>query len=142
MVKLVKKESSLDFDGKKPCKILNLTLSDFSVTKHLLIAHSGGIQVDEQDAIRTLSCDRDMYGIRSIMVAYSSDLSLAKMKKYFMDHPKAILELNSTSDAFISSDSKSNFTISDIRRGNATLHVWREKDTEVDVVIKEIATLH
>lgn len=116
-------------------------MSDFSVTKNLLVAHSGGLQVEEQKAIRTLACGKGMYDIKRIMIAYSSDMSLSRMKKYLLDHPKAILELEYRTNAIISKDRKYNFNTSNIQRGDAVLHVLREKDTEINLVIKGIATI-
>ena len=141
--KFIRKESGLELDSssKEPCKILNLSLSDFSVTKNLLVAHSGGLQVEEQKAIRTLACGKGMYDIKRIMIAYSSDMSLSRMKKYLLDHPKTILELEYRTNAIISKDRKYNFNISNIQRGDAVLHVLREKDTEINLVIKGIATI-
>ena len=145
MVKLVKKESEnmmLGSGTKKPCKLLNMDLDDFTVTKHLLIAHNGGITLKDDGAIRTIICGRGngIDHFERIMIAYSG-ASQNLMKEYLSKHPKAILNLVNKSDASITKDEDGNYTIDAIRDGQAELSVWRENDTELEIVIEKMVTL-
>jgi hypothetical protein len=128
-------------DGKR-CTLLRVDLSDFKVTKDLLIAHSGGITVKEQDGgIRTITCGvgsgLDHFG--RIMITYSG-ISPIEMKRYLSEHPKAILNLDNKSDAFITEDRDYNYIIENIRKGVGVLSVWREADSELEIGIMKIAT--
>lgn len=148
---LVRKENKIirtveDFshnDEKRPCTLLRIDLSDFTVTKHLLIAHNGDITVKEQDgSIRTITCGRGsgLDHFERIMIAYSG-ASQNVMKDYLTKHRKATLNLVNKSNASITEDKDYNYTIDDIRDGQAELSVWRENDTELEIVIEKMVTL-
>ena len=132
------------FDDKESCEILNLTLTDLTFSKFRnlssIVAHSGGLQVQEERAIRTLACGDSYDRIKRIMVGFSSDMSISRLKQYFADHPKAMVEMSHTSKAFISQDKDGNYKITDLKNGKAVLKVWREEDTEVPIVIEFIGT--
>lgn len=147
---LVRKENKIirtveDFshdDGKRPCTLLRIDLSDFTVTKHLLIAHNGGITLKDDGAIRTITCGKGngLDHFERIMIAYSG-ASQNLMKDYLTKHRKATLNLVNKSDASITKDKDYNYTIDDIRDGQAELSVWRENDTELEIVIEKMVTL-
>lgn len=129
-------------DEEKRCTLLRVDLSDFSVTKNLLIAHKGGITVKEQDGgIRTITCgvgsSLDHFG--HIMVTYSG-ISPVEMKSYLSEHPKAILNLGNKPDAFITKNRDYNYIIDNIRNGVGVLSVWRDADSELEIGIMKIAT--
>lgn len=144
MVKLVRKESEIKNSSgdKRPCKLLNIDLSDFTVTKHLLIAHNGGIILEEDGAIRTITCGKGngLDHFERIMIAYSGS-SQNLMKDYLSKHPKANLGLVNKPNASITEDKDYNYIIDDIRNGQAELSVWRENDTELDITIEKMVTL-
>ena len=134
----------LDHDRKKRCTLLRADLSDFTVTKHLLIAHNGGITLKEDGAIRTITCSKGngLDHFERIMIAYSG-VSLDLMKEYLSKHRRAILDLANKSDASITEDEDGNYTIDDLRDNQAIFYVWHgTEDTELDKKKKKIATSH
>lgn len=141
MIKQSTKEAELSLDIKEPCVILNLRVDDLSITpKGMLIAHSGGMQVKEEKAIRTIACGKGFDAVGRIM--FVTNLSKPTLKDYLNDNPKAELELSYKTNASISRDSKGNYNIEDIENGKAKLYVWRDNDKELPLIIRGIYTSH
>lgn len=129
-------------DKLKLCRILCMSLGNFTVTKHLLIAHSGGISIDEYDYFRTLAIGNDLYRIKRIVVGYSTEYSLTRIKRYIKEHPNAVLMLGLAS-AYITEDEYGNYKINPIDFSDciATFNDLKDKESNLGIIVDSICTL-
>lgn len=129
-------------DKQKLCRILCMSLGNFTVTKHLLVAHSGGISIDEYDCFRTLAIGNDLYRIKRIVVGYSIEYSLTRLKRYIKEHPNAVLTLG-LAKARIMETEDGNYKINHIDFSDciATFNDSQDRESNLGIIVDSICTL-